>query len=36
MDYITELATTVSKHSSIIEATVAAKYGISNALLYKL
>jgi len=36
MDYITELAAIASDHGGIIEAKVAAKRGISKAMLYKL
>ena len=36
MDYITELAAIASEHGGIIEAKIAARRGISKAMLYKL
>jgi len=36
MDYINKLSAIASEHGGIIEAKVAAKHGISKAMLYKL
>lgn len=36
MDYLSELAVIASKHGGIIETKIAAQYGISKAMLYKL
>ena len=36
MDYMTELAAIAKSHGGIIETKIAAQYGISKAMLYKL
>lgn len=36
MDYVTELAAIAKAHGGIIETKIAARHGISKAMLYKL
>lgn len=36
MDFMAELATIAKEHGGIIETKIAAQYGISKAMLYKL
>lgn len=36
MDYIAELTAIAKEHGGIIETKIAAQYGISKAMLYKL